>query len=163
MEMKREVLRSFSLQHLLKILMACLASCERIGLFVAEQLCSAKADVNFWDSNWSHMLELCGPSSDMIAENCPHFFYTTWRCHFSVFYAFWRLVWNVFTCGSVSPTCPTLIISSHLYLSLIINMCILMAATIDAWKPPVSEMLYSAFYSRFMIILLSSLLLYLLV
>lgn len=46
-EMKREVLRSFSLQHLLKILMACLASCERIGLFVAEQLCSAKADVNF--------------------------------------------------------------------------------------------------------------------
>ena len=52
--------------------MACLASCKRIGLFVAEQFCSAKADVNFCDSNWSQIQELCGPSSDMIAENRSH-------------------------------------------------------------------------------------------
>lgn len=84
-EMKHEVLTSLDLKRLLNIWMAHLALCERIGLLVIEQLCSAKADVNFWENNWSHVAELCGPSSD---------FYTTCWCHFLVFHAFWRLLWN---------------------------------------------------------------------
>lgn len=113
---------------------------------------SAQADVNFWENNWSHILEMCGPPSDMIAENHPHISSTQLAgAIFQCFMLFEGSCGMVLSCGSVSSTCPALVISSYLCLSLIVEMCIIMAAAIDAWKPSVSNRLCSAFNSRFTI------------
>lgn len=96
------------------ILMARLASCERTGLFVTQQLCSAKADGNFWDNNWSHMPELRGRHLTWLQKMAPIFLLRNLTVPFQCFMLFEGLCGMFLTCGSVSSTCPAVVISSSL-------------------------------------------------
>lgn len=117
-----------------------LPSCEPTGLIVTEQLCSAKADVSFWDTNWSHVPELQGRHLTWLQKMAPVFL--PHNCHFSV---------SCFLKACVECFSPVVLshqLARHssfpaLYLCVIVYMRMIIAATIDAWKPLVSDVLFS--------------------